>query len=431
MSRLTAADFEIRRLGETRIPSPLRWGRFLDDEHQVRLKIALRSRNGDQPDLLLQPGGPRARLFFDPQQTTAAIVTCGGICPGLNNVIRSIVQELQYNYEVPRILGIRYGYLGLTGRGSPPMPLNSERVADIQHLGGTILGSSRGPQEPAEMLEFLRRNNVQILFCLGGDGTQRGAAAIDTIAREQNYPLSVVGIPKTIDNDVPFVDLSFGHVTALEQARAVLQSAHVEARGFPNGIAIVKLMGRDAGFIAAGAAITSGDANFVLIPEVPFPLTGSSGFLTLLEQRMQDRGHALIVAAEGAGQHLFSDQVTATDGSGNRRYHDIGLFLKERISEYFAEKKFPVTLKYLDPSYQIRSVPANTWDCWLCDQMARNAVHAGMAGYTGLLIGSIHNEFVHVPIQAAVQQKRQLDLQGDLWSAVLAATGQPEWMPTV
>jgi 6-phosphofructokinase 1 len=186
-------------------------------------------------------------------------------------------------------------------------------------------------------------------------------------------------------------------------------------------------MGRDSGFIAAGASLASQEANFVLVPEIPFPLEGEDGFLAALENRIRKRGHALVVVAEGAGQHLFKDSEQGHDASGNLDHEDIGVFLKQRIQAHFKEKKLELNLKYLDPSYLIRSIPANGWDRILCDRMARHAVHAAMAGKTDMMIGFHHNTMINVPIPAAIADRRRMELTSDLWSGVLSTTGQPRW----
>jgi 6-phosphofructokinase 1 len=305
--------------------------------------------------------------------------------------------------------------------------LNKDFVEPIDKLGGTVLGSSRGPQEPTVMADFLQSEDIDILFCVGGDGTQRGAHDLHQELQLRGARVAVVGIPKTIDNDIPFVHLSFGYATALEKAAEVVRGAHVEARDAVNGIGLVKLMGRHAGFIAAGASVVSQEVDFTLVPEIPFPLDGEHGFLAALERRMRDRGHAVIVVAEGAGQHLFDESQQRLDASGNLLHEEIGGFLRQKIDAHFTERQFPVSLKYLDPSYSIRSVPANVYDRFLCDQMARHAVHAAMAGKTGVMIGHQHNQYVNVPIPAVVSQTKGMDVSGDLWRAVLQSTGQPRW----
>jgi len=426
----TQRDLLVPTLGPCRFESPLlaKGRTFADESIRVRVKRHIGSEASEADDLSFEEAGPRRQLFFDPAETTAAFVTCGGLSPGLNNVIRSGFLELTHNYGVHRVLGIRNGYAGLNpDSGLEPTFMTERFVRNIHHLGGTVLGSSRGAQEPAIVVDFMEAKQIDILFCIGGDGTQRGAHAVQEEVTKRGLVKSVVGIPKTIDNDVPYVELSFGYVTALEIASEVLRGAHVEAVGAQNGVGLVKLMGRAAGFIAAGAAIASQEANFVLVPEIPFPLEGEGGFLQTLERRILTRGHALIVVAEGAGQHLLAGENVEKDASGNVRHEDIGVFLRDRIKRHFAERKLELNMKYIDPSYAIRSVPANAWDRILSDRMARAAVHAAMAGKTDALIGYWNQELVHVPISTAVAEKKQMPLESDLWNAVLATTGQPDW----
>ncbi len=429
---LTQEQLQVATLGPCRIASPLRGVKevvFVDPavrvryHHKVSPEMPLAER-----ELSFEEAGAHEQIFFDPASTTAAIVTCGGISPGLNNVIRAIYSELTHNYGVPRVLGIRSGYRGLNpAEGQPPLVLTHDFVEEIHKLGGTVLGTSRGPQDPRCMVDFLEREQIDLLFCIGGDGTQRGAQAISAELDRRGLAKSVVGIPKTIDNDIPFVWMTFGYQTSLEVAQEVLRGGHVEARSAENGIAIVKLMGRHTGFIAAGAAAASDEANFVLVPEVDFPLEGPGGFLEALHRRMLARQHALVVVAEGAGQHRFDTRHANRDASGNLRLQDIGLLLRERIRAYFADCGLPVQIKYIDPSYALRSVPANTWDRILANQMGRYAAHAAMAGRTDVLIGLRHNELIHVPLPLVNSHTRRLDIRSDLWKAVLSSTGQPRW----
>ena len=426
----TQRDLIVPTLGACTFESPLEAkGRmFADESIRVRVKRHVGAEVSEADGLSFEEAGPRRKLFFDPAETTAAFVTCGGLSPGLNNVIRSGYLELTHNYGVRRVLGIRNGYVGLNpDSGLEPTFMTQRFIQNIHQLGGTVLGSSRGGPAPEVIVDFLEAREIDILFCIGGDGTQRGAHAIHREIEKRGLPKSVVGIPKTIDNDVPFVELSFGFITALQVASEVLRGAHVEAVGAQNGVGLVKLMGRDAGFIAAGAALASQEANYVLVPEVAFPLEGEGGFLQNLERRILTRGHAVIVVAEGAGQHLLAADDVERDASGNVRYQDIGIFLRDRIKRYFEERKLQLNMKYIDPSYVIRSVPANAWDCVLTDRMARSAVHAAMAGKTDAMIGFWNQEIVHVPIGTAVSMKKQLPLESDIWNAVLATTEQPDW----
>ena len=428
------AQLEVPVLGPARFESPLAAkGRlFPDPTLRVRYQAREAASDLDHEGLALEKAGPRQKLYFDPATTTAAFVTCGGLAPGLNNTIRSGYYELTHNYGVRRVLGIRKGYRGLDPKeGLEPIELSADFVDDINDMGGTVLGTSRGDRDPADMVEYLATHAIDILFCIGGDGTQRGAHALQQEVRARGHARAIVGIPKTIDNDVPYVYQSFGYATALEEAAQVLRGAHVEAKSNPGGIGLVKLMGRDAGFITAGAAIAAQEANFVLVPEVAFPLEGPGGFLEALEARMLAREHAVVVVAEGAGQHLFESADTSTDASGNAQYRDIGLMLRDRIRGHFSSREIEVSVKYFDPSYSIRSVPPNANDRILTDRMARNAVHAAMAGKTDVMVGLWNQAVIWVPISTAAAERKRLNLDGELWNAVLATTGQPNWPPNL
>jgi 6-phosphofructokinase 1 len=376
-----------------------------------------------------EKAGPRETLYFDPATTRAAIVTCGGLCPGLNNVIRSIVLELHHKYHTEDVLGFRYGYQGLVPAvGVEPMRLFPRDVAHVHRQGGSILGLSRGAQDVSVMVDSLVAHSIDILFAVGGDGTLRGASALAAEVRRRKLPIAVIGIPKTVDNDIEYVDETFGFETAVDVARQAVDAAHTEAANAFNGVGIVKLMGRDAGFIAAAATLASREVNYCLIPEVPFELDGPNGLLAVLEKRLEARRHALIVVAEGCAKVLAGPNA-ARDASGNLRYAskdlDIGTHLRDIISAYLASKGMPSTVKYIDPSYMIRSVPANAHDAIFCDALARNAVHAGMAGKTDLVIGRMHSIFTHVPLAVVTGRRKQVNPDGSLWLAVTEATGQP------
>ncbi|HSB14400.1 MAG TPA: ATP-dependent 6-phosphofructokinase [Bryobacteraceae bacterium] len=427
-------ELVVRCLGQRTVDSPLKLstmrgdgiGDFVPDDAKMLFRPDFSPRDPIRADLSFEKAGPRQQLYFDPASTTAAIVTCGGLCPGLNNVIRSVFFQLHHNYGVRNVVGIRYGYQGLNPvHGVPPVRLTPEFVESIHKLGGTVLGSSRGSEEPRVMVDFLERERIDILFCVGGDGTQRGSHAIAEEVTRRGLPVAIVGIPKTIDNDLNYVWRSFGYYSALDKAREILDGAHAEAKGVPNGIALVKLMGRHAGFIAAGATLASQEVNFTLIPEIPFELEGEHGFLHCLKRRILNRGHAVIVVAEGAGQDLVWQGEAGTDASGNVKLQDIGPFLRDKILDYFARERISAGMKYFDPSYVIRSVPANTDDALLCDRLARNAVHAAMAGKTDVLMGLWYNTFIHVPISLAIRETKRLSPESEVWMSVLASTGQP------
>ncbi len=420
-------NFVVAKLGEGNVTSPLTGVRFVTDDEHVLYHSDLKGIKsyldaGKEPPRL-EKAGPRERIYFDPKKLKCGIVTCGGLCPGLNDVIRAITLTLVHRYGVKKVLGFRYGYEGLSPKYShTPMELTPESVSIIHEMGGTILGSSRGPQDIGEMVDTLDHLNIGILFAIGGDGTLRGAQAIAREIHRSNLKIGVIGIPKTIDNDISFIQQSFGFDTAGSEARRAIFAAHSEAVGSRNGIGLVKLMGRDSGFIAAYATLANSQVNFCLVPEVPFTL---EALLAALKARLEKSGHAVIVAAEGAGQESM-EKTAQRDASGNVRFSDIGIFLKDQIAEYFRQLGQKVELKYIDPSYTIRSLPANARDSAFCLLLGQNAVHAGMAGKTDMVVGFWNQQFVHLPIALAVSQRKKIDPEGWIWSSVLATTGQPK-----
>ena len=427
-------DFTIQSLGECTIPSPVSVSYFTSNEKRILFNIYLnqyeRLKSSDGHPLSVEVAGPREKIFFDPSKTKAAVVTCGGLCPGINDVIRALVMELYHRYGVENIVGIRYGFQGLIPKyGHAFMELTPEVVKDIHTVGGSILGSSRGRQDIGEMSNAIRRMNIDLLFCIGGDGTMRATECITEEINRRCHNISVIGIPKTIDNDLNLIQKTFGFDTAISESVKAIQCAHVEAKGAPNGIGLVKIMGRQSGHIAAGAALAQSDVNIVLIPEVPFDLEGESGFLRILENRLQVSSHCVILVAEGAGQEHIRKlgEVIETDASGNPRLLDVGLFLKARIEDYFQKKNIEINLKYIDPSYTIRSVPANASDSMYCGALGQYAVHAGMAGKTGMLVGLMKDEYVHIPLKM-VTSGTKVDTGGNVWMRVLETTGQPQSM---
>lgn len=430
-------EFKVSRLGKCTIKSPLNLStvkgdgimdfvsddeRIVYDNSLVRIKEQLA--RGEEP-LSFEKAGPKDFLYFEPAKTRVAIVTCGGLCPGLNNVIRGIVNHIWERYGVSMIYGIKYGYSGFIPEYNfPYIELNPDVVDDIHKAGGTILGTSRGNQSVETIVDTLERLNINILFTIGGDGTMRGAHAIWEEINNRNLKISVAGIPKTIDNDISCIERSFGFETAFSIAMTIIQNAHYEAKGVYNGIAVIKLMGRDSGFIAANAALACPDVNFVLIPEMDFDLDGEKGFLTVLKKRLEKKQHAVIVVAEGAGQSFFENN-NDKDASGNKKYEDIGLYIRDKIKEEFTASNFPFTLKYIDPSYILRSTPANANDSKFCFQLAQNAVHAAMAGRTDFVVGVWQTAFTILPISLATKKRKRVNLEGSLWGSVLEATGQP------
>lgn len=432
-------DFTIRRLGQARLQSPLRLSKSQDDfqanyvldTHKVVYDVEVEQQSfGSAVERfgLLEKAGPRETIFFDPTTVHAAVLTAGGLCPGLNDVVRSVVMTLWYRYGVRRISGLRYGYRGLLTSENDSISLTPDVVRDVHRRGGTILGSSRGGgQRTGEMADTLQARQINLLFTIGGDGTQKGALALSAELERRGQPISVVGIPKTIDNDLSFVERSFGFETAVSEAVHAVAAAHTEARDAENGIGLVKVMGRESGFIAAHTALAQNDVNFVMIPEVPFELDGDNGFLAHLERRLDARHHAVILVAEGAGQHLMQD-LRATDASGNKKLADVGIFLKDAITTHFKQRGREANIKYIDPSYIIRSAPANASDSIYCARLGADAVHAAMSGRTECLVGLVNNRYVHVPMSLAVGKRNAVDPEGPLWRDVVEATGQPPLM---
>jgi 6-phosphofructokinase 1 len=429
-------DFTIKKLGEYSIPSPL-LGKYISHEtafvdDSVRIihnPVIDKEHKSVKTAEGFEKAGPRKTIFFDPEKVRSAIVTCGGLCPGINDVIRSIVMESYYRYGAKKILGIRYGYGGLDPHTEyGPVELTPGMVEDIHLDGGTMLGSSRGGTEDMEVLvDTLTRLGVNILYTIGGDGTLRGAHRIAEIAAGRGMKLAVVGIPKTIDNDISFIQRSFGFETAFSLAVESIYAAHMEAKGAINGIGLVRLMGRYSGFIAAHACLAMRDVNFVLLPEAPFDLEGGNGFLKHLRQRLLNRHHAVICVAEGAGQDLMEKDAASRqkDASGNVLLDDIGLFLKDAIKSYFKKEKIEVNLKYIDPSYMIRSAQAVPNDAVFCAQLGQYAVHAGMAGKTDMVIGIWNNIYTHVPVELTTSRRKCIDPNSRFWYDVIDATGQP------
>ena len=420
---------DVKTLGECKLPSPVRHRKYVADgervfatENETFARFA-ETKLGHLPTF--EKAGPKERIFHDPRWTRVGIVTAGGLCPGLNTVIKGLVEILKFDYGVTNVFGIRYGYAGLNPKcGHEPLMLDADTVDTIHEAGGTILGSSRGQQPSDVMVDTLVRMNINVLFCIGGDGSLRCASDIAAEVARRGLKISVVGIPKTVDNDLMFVGRSFGFESAVAQAAEVIRNAHVEAKGTPHGIGLVKLMGRDSGFIAAAATIANPVVNFCLVPEVKFELGGPSGLLAALERRFAaGKSHAVIVVAEGAGQELL-EGAEERDASGNVLKKDIGEFLKRKITDHFKGKGLDSSVKYIDPSYMVRRCPARGTDAIRCYELARAAVHAAMAGRTDCVVGSVGDSCSLVPIALATIERQKLDTDSQAWRSVLDATGQ-------
>jgi 6-phosphofructokinase 1 len=423
------SDLTIETLGECNHTSPLagRRTRFVKPQERV-IQPSLTSDlayylSHDLPVPGFELAGAREKIFFDPSIVRCGVITCGGLCPGLNHVIRSVTLTALETYKVQQVLGFRYGFSGLSANSPmPPIDLNSDSVRNIQDLPGTILGSSRGPQSPSEMVDTLQKYGINMLFTIGGEGTLQGASLLVDEIKKRKLPIAVVSIPKTIDNDLSCIERSFGFATAVEAAKEVLNAAHAEASSAYNGVGLVKLMGRHSGFIAAHATLATANVNFCLVPELPFEL---DMFLEALEQRLRHRSHAVIVVGEGAGQDLIEGDSNERDPSGNVRLKDIGSFLLKKINDHFKNRSTPLTIKYIDPSYTIRSLPANAVDSEFCVLLGQCAVHAAMAGCTNMVIGSWNQHFTHIPNRVVVKTRKQLNLMGETWQTILEITHQP------
>lgn len=433
-------DFTIDNLGECKVKSPIELSlehgdfraNYVKDTSFVRNKVNVFNKDDEETDpksTYLEKAGPREYIYFNPAHVTAGICTCGGLCPGLNDVIRAVVRCLWNRYGVRRIKGIQFGYKGFFAEeGYESIDLNPQIVDTIHKIGGTFLGTSRGGGDRVvDIVDSIERLGINMMFIIGGDGTQRGALDIANEIEKRGLKIAVVGIPKTVDNDLQFIDRSFGFETAVQQATKAVNSVHMEAQSQIGGIGLVKIMGRESGFIATATALASHETNFCLIPEVPFDLDGPNGFLHHLEDRLTRRGHAVIVVAEGAGQDLL-EATGATDASGNKKLADIGVFLKNKITEYFEEKKIHINLKYIDPSYEVRAAVTTANDSIYCERLGNNAVHAAMAGKTKIVIGLVHDKYVHIPISMATLTRNVVDPESSLWRDCLDATLQPLYM---
>lgn len=438
--KVSPEELVIKTLGEPRFKSPFRYSvcdedediGFVSDHH----KIIANTNHWDVVEFcdtveelpLFERAGPRENLFFEPGHAKVAIVTCGGLCPGLNAVVRSLVMMNYERYGNQSVYGIRYGYHGLSTQNRiEPMILTPDIVRGINFTGGTMLGSSRGAPDIHEMVDRLVELDVDVLFTIGGDGTQKGALAMSEEIAHRGLNISVIGIPKTIDNDINIIDRSFGFVSAFSKACESIHAGAVEAKSAYNGISIVKLMGRDSGFIAARASLATDEVDFCLIPEMDFDLEGENGILLHLLATLEKKHHAVIVVAEGAGQKFFEDSGVV-DASGNKKLSDIGPFLADKVKAYLKATDIKHSLKYIDPSYIIRSGPPTPNDALYCNQLGQFATHAAMSGRTAMVVGLVHNEFVHIPMELASKERKKIDLHSQLWQSVVETTGQPVFL---
>ncbi|GER40293.1 phosphofructokinase 6 [Striga asiatica] len=364
--------------------------------------------------------GPRQRVYFESDDVHACIVTCGGLCPGLNTVIREIVCGLNHMYGVKRVVGINGGYGGFYSRNT--IALTPNTVNDIHKRGGTILGTSRGGHNTKKIVDSIQDRRINQVYIIGGDGTQKGAAVIFEEIRRRGLKVAVAGIPKTIDNDIPVIDKSFGFDSAVEEAERAINAAHVEATSIENGIGVVKLMGRYSGFIAMYATIASRDVDCCLIPESPFHLVG---LFEYIEKRLKENGHMVIVLAEGAGHDLMLSESLLSEN----QQQDVGLWISQKIKDHFSKpRKMSINLKYIDPTYMIRAIPSNASDNVYCTLLAQSAVHGAMAGYTGFTVGPVNGRHVYIPFHKINEKQKKVVITDRMWARLLSSTNQPSFL---
>ncbi|KAI3902735.1 hypothetical protein MKW92_051608 [Papaver armeniacum] len=419
-------------------PSDEKWNGYINNNDRVLLKVIHYSSPTsagaeciDDPDCSwvekwVHRAGPREEIYFKPDEVTAAIVTCGGLCPGLNDVIRQIVITLEI-YGVKKIEGIRFGYHGFSDKGIPNILLTRKVVDNIHLAGGSLLGVSREVPNVGQIVDNLQERGINMLFVLGGNGPHAGADAIHNECLKRQMKVAVVGVPKTIDNDILMMDKTFGFDTAVEAAQRAINSAYIEARSAYRGIGLVKLMGRDSGFIAMHASLSSGQVDICLIPEVPFQLHGEHGVLTHLKYLLQKKGSAVVCVSEGAGKNLLENN-NVTDAYGNFMFKDIGVHIRQETKKFFKDTGAPADMKYIDPTYMIRACRANASDGILCTVLGQNAVHGAFAGYSGITVGICNTHYVYLPIPEVISYPKQVDPNSRMWHRCLTSTGQPDFI---
>jgi|TARA_B110000003_G_scaffold22398_1_gene21582 6-phosphofructokinase 1 len=409
--------------------------RFIDNRDSVSLNPLRTSYVGGEDtafsDERAVRAGAREEIYYDPKRVKAAIVTCGGLCPGLNDVIRSITTTLE-DYGCEEILGIKYGFRGFFGDEAAdanpleaPMKLTSEMVEDIQITGGSILGSSRGGADMPAIVQKIEDMGIDFLFVIGGNGSHAGALAIDKLCREKGLTTSVIGVPKTIDNDILLLDRTFGFQTAVDEAVKAIRSANIEARSADNGVGLVRLMGRQSGFIAMHAALASGNTDVCLIPEIDCPLEGDGGVLAHIKRVVERQNHAVVVVAEGAGQEQLG-MIGETDASGNPILQNFAKYLQQKLKDAKPE----CDIKYIDPTYMVRACRTNASDAVYCSILGQNAVHAAFAGLSAVTVGMCSGHYVYLPIPPVISAARTVDPEGRMFERLRFAIGQPTFSKT-
>jgi len=415
------ARFDAKVPMAARVASGVPYIHVIDDNNEgVLVDILVPADN----EVTVYPrAGPRSSLFFRPSHVNAGIVTCGGLCPGLNSVIRDVTKSCFELYGVQSVIGFHGGFSGIFSM--PFERLTLESTQGIQNLGGTILSSARGGFDADRILNKLEDLRISQLFIVGGDGSMRGARELVVAITKRPWPVAIIGIPKTIDNDIGLIDHSFGFQTAVEETLRAVRAAKVEAACSINGVGVVQCMGRHAGYIAAQVTLASAEVDLCIIPEVPIAIDGSLDVLEHVIRVVEKKGHAVVVVAEGAGENLLG-KSEEFDASGNRRLRPIGPWIKEAIAERLTMRGLGRQVRLIDPSYMVRSVAAYSVDSILCTLLSLAAVHAAMDGYTGVCVALVNGRSVMVPLDLIVEASpRKVDVCSRTYERIVSLTSQP------
>ena len=394
-----------------------------------------------QPVPAFLEAGPRRMLFHEPQSVRAVVVTSGGLAPGLNCVVHGIVTRHWNTYGVNAarrggIFGIYDGFVGLYNKplDKTPASLRPEITEPWLDRGGSMLGARRfHEQELGELADQitanLALNDINILYVIGGDGSLKVAHEIAQRAKARN--ISVVGIPKTMDNDVLWVWQSFGFNTAVQKAAEVVNTMHAEAES-TRRVGLIELFGAESGFVAANATLASGHVDLVLVPEIFLALCPQQcealldRFIEYLSQtvRSKERAHAIVVLAEGVGE-LFKQRQVKLGGqpvSGKNFAGELRDFLQGGLKDPLGRV---VDVFVNQPRHNIRAVPANAYDQIYCARLGALAVDNALAGYTDVMVSQWLTEYVLVPLELVALGKKSIPPGGMFWKQVVSSTGQP------
>ena len=386
---------------------------FVEEDTLIKTNI-IKTTDSDEENYFVR-AGPRKEIAWDPIHTKVAIVTCGGLCPGLNTVIRELYITLHHKYGVKFVYGVKNGYKGFYSDNL--VRLDDDIIRDIHHKGGSILGTSRGGTDVKKIVDSIAHRGISHLYAIGGNGTQKGLFEINKEIKKRGLCVSVVGIPKTIDNDLCIIDKSFGFDTSVQEAQRAIQAAKVEIEAFNNAVGIVKVMGRNSGFIAMYSSLASKDVDCCLIPEIPFDIEYDHGVLHYIKECLHKKDKILIVVSEGAGQHYINDPV-------NKNLNDFGIWLCEVVRSNVPN----VCIKYIDPTYTIRAITPNASDSIYCTILAQSAVHGAFCGYTNFIVGPVNGKHAYIPLQMAIHETNTVSEDDRMWFRLISANGQPSFV---